>query len=502
MNVFGISALKCILAVAIVTTGLAFDASASKFKNEGANIDRDMLSSVMSLYGLSEQEAIERYIAEEEAADLYRHIQSLSIRGSAGAWFNAETARLHVALSDPSHANRLIDLGAKVEIVPWSLEDFDRLASTLLNKDDISELWERIYVDYRKNRLAVGVKPERIKQAKILLDEYADMVDIFTVLGEIQETADVRGADGTRNSTWESTYGGEWPCSIGFPTEIGFYTAGHCNTASNTIATVAGAALGVTRISAMPYILYGSQGDTSWVAVGLGWSPSSKINGYSDGLLNVPAKWAGTNTSPIGTTVCRYGQTSGGPHCGTVNQFNVTEKRYPGPGMSYYISGLTEVSGSCTNDGDSGGPWLSFGGRQAQGINYGGTVGNTCPTATTHTYFQPIKDFITQYENHLTDPAGSLITTHGAATPSINGVFLCPDMNMSGMGTYNCSYQDYNSQGTTSVTWSGGVSFSSETDAFGTCSSGSTAVVTLTITNPYGSLVETRSFPCPMGPIP
>lgn len=486
------------LFVAIVAACMSFGVAANDAVNRPMDVDMDMLSSVKRLYGLNTQEAVDRYIAEEAATDLYRRVQSLAIPGYAGAWFDADTEQLHVASSDPIFTERITRLGAVVRDVSWSLDELEALRTTLREEDNGSGLWEKTYVDYKNNRLVVGIRPERIAEANIILQAHADKVDIYEELHEVHQTVDIRGADGTRNSTWESKYGGSWPCSIGFGTENGFYTAGHCGAASNDIHTAGGAPIGVVQISALPYTKYAYQKDTAWVNYSVGWSPTSKINGYSDGVLNVPEKWAGTSVSPIGTTVCRYGQTSGGPHCGVVNQFNVTTKRYTGPGAYYYIEGLTEVSGSCTNDGDSGGSWIGYAGGQAQGVNYGGTTGNTCPTPTVHTYFQPISDHIKEYET----TAGRLLTTHGAAVPSVSG-FSCPNMSASGMGEFFCNFNHYNSQGSTSVSWTGtGLSWSSDDSAYGTCNAFSTVIVTLTVTNPYGSYVSKKTFDCPMGPIP
>ncbi len=100
-----------------------------------------------------------------------------------------------------------------------------------------------------------------------------------------------------------------------------------------------------------------------------------------------------------------------------------------------YIDGVTAVSGSCSDDGDSGGPWLSASSYQVQGTNIGATETNTCPDhVDDETYFQPIHYHIDKYSDYWYAPAGSLLTTHGAAAPTLSG-FKCPDMDNSGSNT-------------------------------------------------------------------
>src|SRR5690606_11175910 len=136
----------------------------------------------------------------------------------------------------------------------------------------------------------------------------------------------------------------------------------------------------------------GGYKDIGRVEVDLGWVPTPKINGYSDGLLYVSGKWSGLVESLSGQTVCRYGQTSGGPHCGTLDAILPYEDF--SIGRVYHVA---RVIGGCTHHGDSGGPWLSGVGNQVQGTHIGGTALGTCPLSTTYTYYQPISDHVSAY---------------------------------------------------------------------------------------------------------
>ncbi|MEJ1248746.1 hypothetical protein [Denitratimonas tolerans] len=133
-----------------------------------------------------------------------------------------------------------------------------------------------------------------------------------------------------------------------------------------------------------------------------------------------------------------------------------------------------------------------------QGTTIGASDTNTCPLSTDFTYFQPFNDHISAYAG----TAGSLLTAHGAASPTVSA-FLCPDMTQSGLGTFICHFGHYNSQGVTSVNWTSSyITWTGDEVAYGTCTQFDTVSVKLTVTNPYGSYSQTKSFACPMGPIP
>jgi len=479
------------LLVAVVGAGVSL-AAAADWPGPLSNSD-GVLAQMMARHGLDERGAIERLAAEEAATDLYQRVQGMNIPAYAGAWFDAGSQKLHVALSDMALAEMLSKFGAVPVEVTWSLaelEGLQRMISDGETGQDPAEL-RKLYVDPRTNRVFIGVAPGWVDPVSARLSAYADKVEVHEVPHTVALTADIRAGDGTRNKTWETDYGGIWPCSIGASVENGFYTAGHCVYAGDNLTTPAGTTLGQAQLSTFPPA--SAIHDVAWVKSATGWTPKALVNGYSDGIISVPAKWAGTAEAPIGVLVCRYGQTSGGPYCGLVKALNVSV--WFG---TYSIVDMTEVSGGCSNDGDSGGPWLTSSGRQMQGTTIGASETNTCPLSTDFTYFQPFRDHISAYEG----AAGSLLTAHGPASPTVSA-FLCPDMTQSGMGTFTCHFGYYNSQGKTDVSWTSSyITWSGDEMAYGTCTKFNTVSVKLTVTNPYGSYSQTKSFACPMGPIP
>lgn len=496
--------LKQALAVYVMVACTSFAVQAGESSTE---VNKDVLAQVMALHDLDENGAVKRLAAEEVAADLYRRIRSMNLPNYAGAWFDTESGRLHVALSDSVHATLLERFGAVAVNVDWPLNELKVVQADIMEDATLveGELLRSVYVDYVKNRVAVSAAPGKVSTVRERLARHADRVEVSEGDELPELTTNVRGGDGTRNYTFEQNPRGSrfYPCSVGATTGNGFHTAGHCGRDGYDIRWAAdNSPLGVVGESTLPD--YSIKGDIGWVETLSGWTPVPQVNGYSYGIINVPSIWAGTNEAPVNATVCRYGQTSGGPHCGTIKAkgqslyFNVVG----------WIANVTEVNGSCSSDGDSGGTWTS-GGNQIQGTTIARTKNNFCPgdggpptedDPPPGTFFQPISDHVDSYE----DDAGAVLTTHGAAAPTVTIPFgACPDMSSSGAGTFICNINPYHSQGKTTVTWGGGyISWAGDDVAFGTCTAFDTVSVTLAITNPYGSYNKNWTFACPMGPIP
>jgi streptogrisin C len=96
--------MKQALAVAIMVACASFAVHAGE---SSIVVNKDVLAQVMELHGLTEDGAINRLAVEEEAADLYRRVRSMNLPGYAGAWFDAESGKLRVALSDSTQINLL-----------------------------------------------------------------------------------------------------------------------------------------------------------------------------------------------------------------------------------------------------------------------------------------------------------------------------------------------------------------------------------------------------------
>jgi streptogrisin C len=436
--------------------------------------------------------AEKRLLAEIQAAETQRRIEGRRPVSYAGSWFDGASLKLMVAITDPEDASRVQSAGAIPTVVNWSMTELDAAfdqAEALRQDTTGDDLVRGINLDVQGNRIVVAAAPGQVHHVRgLLIDGESPFEVVEATETPAFSSGPIRGANGTRNKTWADLHGGVWPCSMTVAVTDGYLTAGHCGDVNHEMRTPAGVLLGT--VSGSTFSMTWPNKDSAWLDVVTGWTPEAKINGYSDGTLNVPAKWAAMEEAPVSTTICRYGQTSGGPYCGTINSRTANETI-----GGYYFTDLIRVTGMCSDDGDSGGPHLALGG-QVQGLTVGATATNTCPTSTTYVYVQPVKAALAFWTGQR------MLTTHGAAAPTVPSV-ICPNMGSSGSGMYMCEFGHYNSQGTTTVSWTSSTSdTSSGPKLWGSCTPGYPVNVWLTITNPYGSYNYSKTFTCPTTIIP
>lgn len=430
---------------------------------EANEVDAGWIGEAMRLYNLDEEGAVERLAREVEAANTYRRVTDSQIRGYAGSWFDSESMRLKVALSSDEDAWRVRAMGAIPVFVSRSGDELEALRRSVA--DQIRELkpgaLRSTHVDYPRNRVVLGISPARLSAIGQFLEvKDVDMEAVHIVAAStLPETSsgNVRGADGTRNLTYHaaSGYTVDYPCSIGASVVGGYVTAGHCGAESHEMGASDNTPLGAVESSTWDSGTH--RIDAGWVSTYGGWTPQAIVNGYADGAISISSAWSGNNPAPLYSTVCRYGQTSGGPHCGTIAAVGQDIEFCCSLG---WILNLTVLSGSCSDDGDSGGTHMAAG-QQVQGVNVGATTGNTCPTATTNVYLQPIADSLTTFSKVM-------LSSHGASAPTTSTVH-CPDIGLSGYGNYVCHFDYFNSQGNTAIAWSSNTNNSStSTTLFGT----------------------------------
>ena len=458
--------------------------------------DQDILQDVAELYGISEDQAVDRLAHESESALVLRQVESLPLKSYAGSWFDASIMKLKVAITDPDDLTQLSRLDVEPVLVAYSLETLQnrrskatgRLTDTLVSSIDVLSS----YIDIRSNTVVLGVDTLLVNSAESELHraQLNEMVEVVAFEGRLElSSGPFRAADGTRNLTWQ-TPGVIWPCSIGAPVENGYVTAGHCGFAGNSIADINQVLLGAVQSSMWEDTTHGQ--DIGYVETVAGWTPTGEVNGYTDGNFSISAERAGLIQFPVGSTVCRYGQTTGGPNCSTLVQIDANIA-YP----ARTITGLSIVDASCTSDGDSGGTWVA-GTGQIQGIHVGGQPFNNndqCPTIFVELYFQPIKDALNEYNV-------TMLTSHGSNAPQINFT-LCPDPANSGGGDFDCELKKVDSQGEVQLQWISSTGHSSTQQLLsGSCAKSDTVTVTLQATNPYGTDTKYYSFKCPSRPLP
>ena len=492
--------LACLAAFAADPMARAADAAAKP----------DTLRSVMALYGLDEEQAIARMALEAEAAETWMRIRDAGLAGYAGAWFDGERLRVATnAAADHKAIEALDALPVAVEQSLQQLEAHRQAASQRLAAHGLISS----HIDYASNRVVLGYDKAEGEARRAGLQQRLRQEGLDPARYEWKPTAPavpssgpLRGAEGTRNKTWDGPYYAA-PCSIGVAIEGGFVTAGHCGYVNNDIHFKQGGyrtqqdnppatcgrpvmleALDTTdpKLGDVKSSLFPTT-DSGWVETTSAWIPSPQINGYNDGILSVLAKWSGMQKAPVGTTVCRYGQSSGGPFCGTVEALDKTNTYYDNNGNTISTYGLTEVLGSCTVDGDSGGPWITPAG-QVQGTMYGGVCPHKCPADPQNprnTYFQPITDTLDAFGKIM-------LTAHGANPPT--ATVDCPGYME---GQFTCLLTGWYSQGDVSWQWSGGGGIGSGLLYSGPCQPGHPVLVQLALTNGYGTNTQTHSFTCP-----
>jgi len=497
--------------------GLSISAYAPSYaagQASGQQYDSKTLAQIEALYGLSEDAAVSRLAREYEASVQARRIEERNLPSYAGAWFDSATQSLHVATNDKADFSAIERIGATPVLVKHSLKELETTRNDTANALT-SELGQgsvrESYVDIQANAIAVGISGVAMERASAFIAARGSAsvpVKLTVAAKEVGFSTNVLGADGTQNLTWFNSDANVHPCSVGASAERvisgtyvpGFATAGHCGWATNVFkSSSTGTNLGaVTWSSLNSNGTFSSHADGAWVGTYTGWTPQPQVNGYTDGTLNISGTWAGTLDAPVGTTACRYGYSSGGPHCAPVTQRNVSLQIGTGGPI---INGLIKVNAICTNDGDSGGTLITAS-NQVQGTVTAGTP-NSCPDdASDVVYFFPITTTLSLATTALSSNPVAMLTSHGRTAPTMPA-FACPDPANSGEHIYECNIPSYDSQGLTNISWTSNTGASSNTtNLSGTCSTGQTVNVTLAVSNPYGTTTRNYSFLCPINPLP
>lgn len=464
-----------------------------------------ILEEYRALYGIGKQEAVDRIAKEAEARRIHHALRDHLGSAWAGAWLDPETVTLVVATTDKGYIDIIRRLGAEAQVVPNSLGELrsatDSIRDQRRSNLELAGSIRASFIDYPTNSVVVRIAPGTKELVRKLIDLSSEQhehlrLEVLQRLPELSAT--IRGAN-----CYENNDSGQ-KCSIGFSVEDdssveGYMTAAHC--AMDGLDPVSecdsSTAIGDFEASDWP------SSDSAWVDTNAPYNPVSEINGYNDGILNVPSEDAGIVEAPLNSTVCRYGRRTGGPHCGQVQEKNMNQEFCTEHNMFYaciesvFIPGVTRTN-ACLKSGDSGGPFIT-GDGQAQGTLVGGkdAIAGTCDeqySGVPQSWFQPVLDTASLYDL-------AVMTTHGANAPEIYG-FTCPDIANSGSETYMCVIDYFDAQGITSKSWSTNTGDSSQSSfLFGTCSSSQTVSVTLTLSNQYGSDQSQTSFPCPTYPI-
>ncbi|WP_431993432.1 S1 family peptidase [Streptomyces albogriseolus] len=353
----------------------AQETPASATADASAPASPGLLDAMRRDLGLTRAEAEDRLAAERRATALAPQARKTAGSAYGGAWFDARSGTLTVAVTpdaDATTVRSLRESGATVRTV----EHTERLLNTAKSRLDRLDApagvasWS---VDPAANTVVVNVVEDRRAdndvRAFVRKARAAGPVTVRTV-------ADAPSTFAAGTVGGDPYYTGNVRCSIGFSVHGGFVTAGHCGGAGQQVRGWDGSHIGNFQGSSFP------GNDYAWVNVGSGWWTVPVVLGWgtvSDQLVR------GSAEAPVGASICRSGSTTHW-HCGRVLAKNETVNYAQGS-----VHQMTKTS-VCAEGGDSGGSFIS--GDQAQGVTSGGW-GN-CSSGG-ETWFQPVNEILNRY---------------------------------------------------------------------------------------------------------
>ncbi|MFC9829426.1 S1 family peptidase [Streptomyces albogriseolus] len=353
----------------------AQETPASAAADASAPASPGLLDAMRRDLGLTRAEAEERLAAERRATALAPQARKTAGSAYGGAWFDARSGRLTVAVTpdaDATTVRSLRESGATVRTVEHTERLLDTVKSRLDRLDAPAGVasWS---VDPAANTVVVNVVEDRRAdndvRAFVRKARAAGPVTVRTV-------ADAPSTFAAGTVGGDPYYTGNVRCSIGFSVHGGFVTAGHCGGAGQQVRGWDGSYIGNFQGSSFP------DNDYAWVNVGSGWWTVPVVLGWgtvSDQLVR------GSAEAPVGASICRSGSTTHW-HCGRVLAKNETVNYAQGS-----VHQMTKTS-VCAEGGDSGGSFIS--GDQAQGVTSGGW-GN-CSSGG-ETWFQPVNEILNRY---------------------------------------------------------------------------------------------------------
>lgn len=325
-----------------------------------------MLGAMQRDLGLTQAEATKRIATEKAAASSERTLSRALGSSFGGAWFDATSGTLQVAVTDAASAQTVKAQGAQARRVALSQAQLDAYKADLdANRAAAPDSLPGWFVDVKTNSIVVQHGGSAAAAEAFVAESGvpADAVTITSSPEKPQPLIDVVGGN--------AYYIGGSRCSVGFAVTGGFVSAGHCGTTGSTTSSPSGTFAG----SSFP------GNDYAFVRTSAGNTPIGAVNNYAGGRVAVK----GSAESAIGSSICRSGSTTGW-YCGTIQARNSTVNYAEGS-----VTGLIRTN-VCAEPGDSGGSAIS--GTQAQGVTSGGsgncTVGGT-------TYFQPVNEILNAY---------------------------------------------------------------------------------------------------------
>lgn len=365
------------LALGLVTAGAtaataddpeAQTASTTSSSNDTASTQLEALQRDLDL---SETEATELLDQQAKAADIEDKLRSSLGDTFGGSHFDTKSGELTVSVTEKSAADDVRKAGAEPRVVTYGQDRLEAMADKLDAQKAGSDAGIASWgPDASEDAVVITAVKGKEQAAKDVAKDAgipADAVQIEQTSEQPRPFADIVGGEAYMID-------GSGRCSIGFATESGFVTAGHCGEAGTPVSSQDGSGTGEVTDAVFP----GS--DMGVVTADSNWTPTPTVTGESG-----PVTVAGSQEATEGAAVCRSGSTTGW-HCGEIQSKNQSVSYPQGT-----VDGLTQTN-VCAEPGDSGGSWLSD--DQAQGVTSGGS-GNCSSGGTT--FFQPVNPILEQF---------------------------------------------------------------------------------------------------------
>lgn len=335
----------------------------------------EMLTALQRDVGLSADTAMARLAADRQASDTGSTLRKRMPSSFGGAWITE--GKLVVGVTDSKSAAAVRAAGGQARLVARTEAHLDAVKSTLdANAVAAPSSIPGWFVDPASNSVVVKSRPSAFREAyRFAAASGADMTAVRVEASDESPRPLIDVVGGNAYYIGSGTR-----CSVGFPVNGGFVTAGHCGSTGASTTQPSG----TFRGSSFP------GNDYAWVQVAAGNTPRGLVNNYQGGTVSV----AGSQDAAVGATVCRSGSTTGW-HCGTIRARN-SSVTYP----QGTVSGLIQTN-VCAEPGDSGGSLLA--GSQAQGVTSGGS--GDCRSGG-ETYFQPVNEILQTYGLTLVTDGG------------------------------------------------------------------------------------------------
>nr|CTQ98758.1 putative secreted serine protease [Kibdelosporangium sp. MJ126-NF4] len=340
--------------------------------------DPAMVNAAAVEMGVTPAKAAERLDKEQR---LSRNLADLQAAGmpTDGAYFDS-TSALIVTTSDPARARRAGLTPRSGVRGERALNDLTAKVEKVIGADSGQVLtWGP---DVALDRVVVTVR-ETAGIGLMLRLSGMDGVIVETSPDELIHQADV--VPGRMMDLDPGTN-----CSLGFNgTRNGakvLLTAGHCVEGNPDILDANGTHIGKGAGSGFPAREFGI----------VNIDPEDTQRAFVDTRMGTTVNITGASKAPIGTTICKAGNTTGWT-CGTITHYNQSVQY---SGESVTTTGLAR-STVCTEGGDSGGAYIS--GNTAQGMTSGGPRGAECgfnqgANATGfYSFYQPVVDAASFY---------------------------------------------------------------------------------------------------------